>query len=403
MRFYYQGKRITGEVETGELEATTREEAIKLLESSGIVVDFIEEIKPSIFEKEIFFERIGEKDRVYFFYQLKTLVGSQVPLVEALKTLAQATKKKILKEKILQIAQEVAAGKKLSEACAQFPEIFSFYHLSLIKIGEETGRLPECLQLLADYVEKISTLKQKILSAILYPALVFVILVGMLYLIFFKLVPRLEPIFSSIESLPLLTWAIVSLSHFLRENKIFFLGIILIGGVYLFFLGERLKKSFSTFLISFPKIGEIFKKVYLARMAFSLFTCHEAGISLIESLTLTAETVGNEIYKKAILDLRSGVEKGFPLSAVLSRYRELFPPVFIQMVLVGEKTGKSRETLAKISQFYEREVETAIQAFLTILEPVLILILAVGVGLVVVGLLVPIYQSIMAGGGETGM
>lgn len=396
MRFYYQGKKLTGEIESGEIEALDQKEARAILESQGIFVEFLKETPPSLFEKEIIFERIKEKDLVFFFYQLATLVSAGVPLVEALKVLEAQTKKRILKEKILEITKEVASGKKLSEACQNYPEVFSRYHLSLIKIGEETGRLPETLNLLSNYVEKNYLLKQRLISAILYPALVFFIFVLIVLLIFFVVVPKLEPIFFGyLEKLPLITKIIILLSHFFRENLWFFLALLSFFVVYLYFIFERAKEFFSKAIIFWPKIGENFKKIYLARFAFSLATFQQAGMSILEALTLSSQTVGNEIYKKEIEKLREGVERGYPLSVVLLRNPELFPPIFSQMIAIGEKTGKTREALQKISQFFEQELERTIQDFLTILEPLLILVLAIFVGLIVVGLLLPIYQVIM--------
>lgn len=398
MRFYYQAQRVTGEIERGEIEAISREEAIKNLENLGLFVTYIEEIKPSIFAKEIRIEFIGERDLILFYRQLSILVESGIPLVEALKTIGGQTAKKNFREAIMGMAKEVASGKKFSEVLSLFPKSSPF-QISLVKIGEETGKLAQSLFLLSEHLENNYLLRQRMISILLYPALIFFIMVAILIFSFFYIIPVLEPIFlASKISLPLITKILISLSHFLRNFLPFIVVFLILSIFYLLSLGKRIRKYLSKISLYLPLIKDGLRKIHLARVALSISILHEAGVSILEGLALTAEMVGNEIYKEAVLEAKEGVEKGFPLSGTLAKRPDLFPPIFSTMVLIGERTGKTGESLKKISEFFQVEVERAMENFLRILEPLLIVTLGIIVGFVVYSFYLPLYRVISFAG-----
>lgn len=398
MRFYYQAQRVTGEIERGEIEAASKKEAITRLESLGLFPIYLEEIKPSILGKEIRIEIIGEKDLILFYRQLSFLVSGGVSLVEALKIIGGQTAKKGFREIILEIAKEIGAGKKFSEALSSFPN-FSPFQVSLIKIGEETGKLSESLILLCEHLEHDWGLENRIITLLLYPSLVLFIITAILIFIFLNIIPGLEPIFLTSQiSLPLITKILISLSHFFRQFLFFLVVSFLLLSFYLYFIREKMGAFFSKFLLSFPLIKESIKKIYLARIALSLSILQEAGLSILESLTLTAEFVGNALYQKEILNARERIEKGFSLSSALGKNSQLFPPIFSAMILVGEQTGRTAESMKKISNFFQEEVERTMENFLRILEPLLILILGLLVGIVVYSFYLPLYRIISSAG-----
>jgi type IV pilus assembly protein PilC len=397
MKFNYQARTREGALKIGQVEASSHEAALEVLQRAGLYVTFLEEEKKkSFWEKEVkIFQKIGRQDLVLFTRQLAILLFSQTPPVEALHTLASQIEKEDFKEKILKIASEIESGKSFSAALAAFPKIFSNFYISVVKSGELSGNLPGAFNTLADYLERESEIVGKAKSALLYPSIILVTMIIMLTLMLFFVFPELEKVFAeSGRELPALTSAVLKAAAFLRQ-----FGWVIVLGVFafLFFGGRYLQTSegkivFDRFLLKLPIVRTILRKIYLSRFSHNLGTLITSGLPIALALEISGQVVGNSVYWNIVLRARDAVRRGESISATLKRYPKEFPPIFSQMVFVGERTGRLDETLVRISNFYKKEVDLALDRLVSTLEPILIVFLGLVVVLVVLTVLLPIYQ-----------
>jgi type IV pilus assembly protein PilC len=398
MKFIYQVRTEEGDVKSGIIEASSKEVALSLLQKLGYYVTYLEEEKPPIYAREFkLFQRISLKDLFVFSRQFSILINSKSPVVEALMTLATQIKNREFKEVISEIVGEVEGGSSLSKAFSKYPKIFSPFYVAMVKAGEASGKLSECLNYLANHLEREHNIKSKVKGAMIYPILVFIVFLAILGLMMFSILPSFEKIFTEREiELPFITKMILSFSKFLRENFLIFISIF---GIFIFFIlyyfrTEEGKKVFDRISLKIPFFGDISRQSILSRFSENLSTLTSAGLPLTEALEITEEIIENDIYKNVISKIKEGVKKGEKISSISSVYPELFPPLFNQLVLIGEQSGNLSSTLLEISNFYQAEVERAIDSFLKILEPLLIIILGGLVGGLMISVLLPLYKLI---------
>jgi len=400
MKFNYQARTKSGEIQSGTIEASSKEAALSLLHKYDLYVTFIEKARALFWEKKIaIFERITSKEVVMFSRQLSIMFRSQVSLIEALQTLAEQTKNQNFKEKILKISQEVEGGAPFSKALALYPHIFSSFYVSIVKSGESSGNLSESLDYLAKHLEREYRLLSGVRGAMIYPIFIivvmFIVLIAMVIFVF----PHFTEILTQSQiELPLVTKIVLAFFEFLRTR-----GWILFGGIvglavflWRYSKSPQGRKILDKFFLGLPLIGSFFKKIYLTRFAENLSTLISGGLPIVKSLEITGDIVENSVYQKIILKTKEEVKKGRTISSVLSGYPDTFSPLVVQMVLVGEKTGTLEKTLEDIATFYQQEVERGIDNLLSILEPVLIVFLGLVVGFVVMAVFIPMYQ--MMGG-----
>ena len=379
------------------MEASSREAALSLLQSYGLYITSLREEKESVtvLDEIAFFQRVTRKDLVVFFRQLAILFKSNVPVVESLRTIANQTRKHHFKEKIIGIMEKVEGGTPLSRAFGAYPKVFSAFYVSVIKSGEASGKLSDVLGYLADHIENEYNFYSKIITAMVYPIFVLVVFLGLLMVMSVYVVPQLvEVLLEAGTELPLMTRIMISFSVFLQGYWWFVL-IVLLG--FVLFVMQLIKskegKEFiDRMVLRIPWIGEFFKKINLARIAENLSTLISAGFPIIQALETTGDIVGNSVYKQVIFDTGEGIRKGEPISSYLSRYPALFPPLFIQMLIVGEKTGQIDLTLLNIVNYYQKEVERALDSFVKMLEPIMIVSLGLVVGLFMASILLPLYS-----------
>ncbi|MCD6402323.1 type II secretion system F family protein [bacterium] len=398
MKFNYQARNEKGQTSSGVVEASSKEAAIALLQRRGLYVTFLEEAqKPPIYARKVkIFETISKRDIVLFSRQLSIMFRSKVPLVESLQVLAAQTKNPDLKDKIFEMSEDVEGGASFSAVLSKHPKLFSPFYIAMVKAGEASGTLSESLNYLAKHLEREYNLTQKIKGAMIYPALIISFAILVLLLMIFFIIPNLTKILQETgQELPFITQIVIAVSDFfIKWWHMIFLPLILI--LFLIFRYSKTKKGkefFDKFLLDLPGIGSLFKRVYLARFAENLSTLISGGLPISQSLEITADIVGNSVYKEIILKARDSVRRGQPLSNAISGVPEVFPPMFCQMVLVGEKTGTLSETLLNIVDFYQKEVDREIEGFLGILEPALIIFLGVIVGGLMFAVLMPLYQT----------
>jgi type II secretory pathway component PulF len=398
MNFNYQARTKNGEVHTGQIEASSKEAAAALLRGRGLYVTFLEEATPPIYARRIaLFEKIGRKDLALFSRQLAIMFKSKVPLIEALEVLSSQTKNVDFKEKIFKISEKVEGGIAFSQSLALYPKIFSPFYIAMVKSGEVSGKLSEVLNYLADHQEREYHLTSKAKGAMIYPSLILVVIVLVIALLVVFVIPNLVGVLEAGgQELPVATKAVIALADFSRSWGWL---VLLLVGVLIFSLSryystEKGKAFFDKLFLKLPIFGSFLKMVYISRFAENLSTLIAGGLPIVQSLEVVGDIIGNVSYKEAILTARDEVRKGEMISSTLSQFPDLFPPVFVQMVLVGEKTGTIDTTLINIVDFYQKEVDRAIDGIIGVLEPILIVFLGVVVGGIMLAVLMPIYQSI---------
>ncbi len=396
MKFNYQARTKEGKIKSGVVEASTKEAAFEVLKGRGLYVTAIEKYSPPVYARKMkIFERVSRKDVVHFSRQLAIMFQSKVPLVESFRTLAKQTDNETFKEKILGAAQEIEGGMQLSKALGEYPKIFSKFYVSMVRSGEASGKLTEVFNYLADYLEREHHFHSKLVGALVYPAFILFVFVSVVAIIITFVIPQLASVLEQTEQeLPWITRFVISASTFLRA-KGWIVILVLVG---LGFLAYRLvrtaigKKFSDRYLLKLPLLGSFLKKLYLARLALNLSTLISGGLPIVQALEITASIIGNSVFEKVIYHTRDEVRKGETMSSVLRRYPEVISPLFLQMIVVGEKTGGLEKTLGNVVDFYQKDVDRGLDEFIKLLEPILIIVLGLVVGGLMAAVLMPIYS-----------
>jgi type IV pilus assembly protein PilC len=402
MRFNYQARNKDGRVRTGVVEAASREGAVSLLQRHDLYVTHLEEEE----SKPIYAKDIGIggdaklKDIVVFSRQLAIMFQSKVPLVEAVRTLADQQEKPKFKEKLVKISENIEGGISFSQALAEYPKLFNDFYINMVKAGEASGKLSEALNYLADHLEREHELRAKVKGSLMYPILIVVMMIFVIFLMAFYVIPQLTTILEGVEGqLPITTRMILFGTDFIRSPLGIVTTIAIFAGMGVLFKvsqkGEGRKRR-DMLLLKIPVIKSFAMKFYVARFSENLSTLIAGGLPIAKALEISGSVINNYAYEQAVGATTSGVKKGERISAGLKLYPELFPPMFTTMVMVGEKTGTLDSTLENVVNFYEKEVERGLDNLLRILEPLLIAILGGGVGIIIGSILLPIYSTITA-------
>ena len=396
-RFDYKAKdKKTGKIVKGSIQAESEQTAGRLLIEQGYIPDsIIEEGANNPFIKMS--KRVRTKDRIIFTRQLATLIGAGLPLTASLRTVAEQTQSKGMKEIAEEIITTVESGKSLHEAFAEHPKVFNGVYLALIEAGETSGTLDLALKRLADQEEKDAAMMSKIRGALVYPAIIFVVIIAVLAFMMIAVVPQVAQLYDDMgEKLPDMTQFLVNITNFFGENwwLIIIILFALVGGFsYVLRSTPWGRKAFDWFKIHVPLFGKLFRKLYVTRFARTAEMMIATGVPLLESIKISIDAVSNKVveeeYKKS-LDLIKG---GKPLSEALAD-REFMLPLIPQMAGIGEQSGKIDEMLGKAAQVYENELDEQINAISTMIEPILMVIMAGLIGVVVGGTLLPIYSLV---------
>ena len=406
-KFQYTARTKEGKLESDILESPSLEAAISMLQDQYLVII---EIKPfeeaenlnlDVLLKKInaLLNRIKTEHVVLFSKQLAVLISAKVPLVQSLRIMAKQTENPKFAGIISDVADDVDAGVVFSKALSKYPKVFSNFFIQMIKSGEISGRLEETLTYLSGYINRQFLLNSKARGAMIYPAFIVgaFIIVGTLMLIF--VIPNLTAILvESGQKLPFVTRILIGASNFMKSWGWL---VFLILGATIYFIAVSIKKSpewryvYDGLKLRLPIFGELLKKIYLARFSETLSTLSSAGIAISQSLEITANVVGNSVYKKIIVEAYEAVRKGSSISVVFARHNEILPMV-TQMISVGEQTGKLDSILKQISAFFTEEVNRSFDNLVNLIEPILILVLGAGVGILVAAILLPIYNLVNA-------
>jgi general secretion pathway protein F len=326
--------------------------------------------------------------------QLGTLLVAGLPLVDALGILIEQSDKKAVKSLLADVREEVRGGKALSAVLERYPRDFSSIYVHMVRAGEASGALDHILFRLADFLEKQLALKHKVTNAALYPALMLVVGVVVLFFLMTFVVPKITAVFADLkQALPWPTVVLMGISRFLAEYWLF-----LLGGIGLALAGvQRLLKTpagrlaADQFLLKLPLIGDVARMVSISRLAGTLATMLASGVQLLDALDVAKRVMNNRVLERAVEDARRNIREGQPVAEPLKRSGE-FPPLVTHMIAVGEKSGEMEEMLRRIAQIYDGEVDRVITRLTSLLEPVMILIMGVVVFFIVVAILLPIFE-----------
>ncbi|HCC60065.1 MAG: hypothetical protein A2402_01330 [Candidatus Staskawiczbacteria bacterium RIFOXYC1_FULL_37_43] len=399
MKYIYQARSKEGKVETGTVDASSKEAAALILQKYDIFVTSLKKDSSSIFaNKNIkFFERITKKELAIFSRQLALMMGSRVPVTQSLKSLSAQAKKEIFREKILKISQLVEEGNSLSDAFSKFPDIFSDFYISLIKTGEASGKISESLYYLSDHLEREDDITSQIKGAMIYPAFVIVVLIAVVLMVMFFVMPRLIGLLKeTTNEPPFFTTLMIGFYTFLSNyGWIIALGFLaLIVFIIYYFTTKEGKKRLDRISLRIPFISDFFKKIYLVNFSENLSTLIGAGLSINNALKIVKNTVGSFVYKDIISDIEERVSEGERISSVLVRYPKYVPPFVVQMIQVGEDTGSLDKNLMEVVNFYQKEINRSIATFTAMLEPILIIFLGGVVAILAISVLEPLYGTL---------
>jgi type IV pilus assembly protein PilC len=397
MKFKYWARTKEGKVQSGIIEASSRDAALEVLKSHDLYITGLEaaDAVPFYAKKINLFEKVSAVDLVMFSRQLAVMFTSGVPLAEALMALAGQTKKEKFKEKIVKLAQEIEGGMTFSKSLSVFPDLFSNFYVSVVRSGEVSGTLGKSLEYLANHLERDHNLKSRLKGAMIYPALVVSAVVGVFVLMTVFIIPQLTSVLEGSQTEPpAITKAAMALSYFMRDFWwLILLAAVGIGvGLWFYFRTEKGRSLKDKVLLKIPWISTFLKKIYLTQFAENLSTLISGGLPIGQALEVAGGILGNVVYRKVILEARDRVTRGESITTVFSEYPDLFTPLFIQMSLVGEKTGHIDSTIMTVADFYEEEINRITENLVNIIEPVLILVLGGMVGLLMAAVVIPLYQ-----------
>ena len=396
MLYKYEATTAEGEEKRGVIDAANRDIAIAALQRRNLIIISVEEAKESgFFSKPLaIFNRVKPRDVVILSRQLSTLFEAKVPVLTSLKLLAGETENPALREKMSVLLDDIQGGSSISEAMSKQPDVFSKFFVNMVRSGEESGKLDEVFSYLASYLERNYELASKARSALIYPIFVLVAFFGVLVLMLTVIIPKLSVILKETgQELPIYTKAIIAVSDLLINYGIFVLIALIVGAISVWYYlrtGQG-KAGFARFQLSIPYVGVLYRKLFIGRMLDNFETLLSSGVSVIRTLELTADVIDSEIFRQILTESIEAVKGGSSISESLSRYEDI-PGLVVQMIRVGEETGKLAFVLKTLSRFYKKEVDTAIETLMSLIEPALIIVLGLGVGLLVAGILGPIYN-----------
>lgn len=396
MKFNYQARNQEGELQIGTIEASSREIALDILSRQNLVVTDLETTgeMPAYAKKIKLFQKVTKKEVALFSRQLSIMFGSEVPLVESLRTLAAQMTNETFRSKIIAIANDVDGGTAFSKALASHPRIFSPLYTSMVRSGEVSGKLSESLEYLAEHLEREQLLTSKVKSSMMYPVFILFMFATAGIVIMVFVMPKLTAVLIETGAeLPAITKLLIGASNFLRKSLWAF--ILLLAGAFFgarsFLRTNAGKVLLDRLSLRLPIIGGIVEKLTLSRFAENLSTLIAGGIPIAQALQITGDVVGNSIYKGIMYEAQEAVKKGLPISSVFM-FKKRIPPLVTQMVKVGEKSGKLDYVLGNLSGFYRKEVDALVDNLVTLIEPILIVILGLAVALLVAAVLLPIYN-----------
>ncbi len=396
--YEYTAKNSTsGQILKGQLDVPSRDEVIAYLRKNRMILVSVREA-PKSFTFRMPGGGIKTRDIVVFTRQFATMINAGLPLVQSLTILQQQTENKALRDVTKTVVYDVEAGNTLADALDKHPKAFSKLYVNMVAAGEAGGILDTILLRLATFLEKNDALVRKVKGAMIYPAVIVSVAVIAVAVLLIFVIPTFAGMFASVNmELPLPTRIVMGMSDFLLRFWYFILGglVLLAFAVRQYYQTSDGKKTLDGAMLRSPVIGDLLRKSAVSRFTRTLGTLISSGVSILDGLEITAKTAGNRVIHDAVMQSRQSIAGGETIAGPLQESR-VFPPMVISMISVGEQTGGLDEMLAKIADFYDAEVDVAVSALLSLMEPIMIVVLGVVVGGMVVAMYLPIFDMVNA-------
>ena len=397
MKFKYSARTKEGELQVGFVEAPIQNVAADILAGHNLLVLSLEREKAvrSIDKIIGFFNRVKLTDIMIFTRQFAILLESDVPLGDSIRNLHKQTKNQFLKETIYEISNDINAGLSLSQSLERQNRIFSDFYLNMIKSAEVTGRLEEAMVFLADYLEKEVSWRSKVRNAMIYPLFIISLFSIVVIILLTVVFPKLAPVFEeSNTKLPLPTKILLNSGNFMLDWwwVIISILVMVIFLIIEYFKTAEGKNVINELTIRMPILGDLFKKIYIARFAESLSVLIKGGIPITQAIEISSHNIENIAYRDILHNIAESVRAGELFSSLIAKNEYYFPSLVGQMVAIGESTGRLEEILSKISIFYTREVDNILNNLSELIQPILISVIGVFVGLLFATILIPIYN-----------
>lgn len=397
--YSYTARDKSGRPEQGRVDAASEQLAINILQSRGLIVTGLSAggtAKTS--EKTIglsLFNRVKEKDVVVFSRQLSILIAAGVPLLKAVRLLGEQVSSDVMRTMLMTLATDVEGGLPFSAALARFPSVFSPFYINMVRSGEASGRLDELLDRLATQLDKDFAMKAAVRNALIYPIFIVTAIIGVGILMMIFVIPQITQLLIDANvDLPLTTKIIIWVSDLLVNFWWVFL-LLVIGGIIFLQWYRKTPDGrlvLDRVLITLPIVGVLVRKIAIVRFSRNLSTLVQGDLPIIEALGIIAPLVDNAVYERQIREAKDKVTNGIPLSEALTGEAGLMPDMVTQMVAVGERTGKLGELLERVAEFFNRDVDDMIKNLTVLIEPVVIILLGIAIGVMISAVLLPIYQ-----------
>lgn len=397
MKFIYRAKDKRGNFKAGTIEARSIDSAIKTLQSYELIVLDISPMKKVTFLDSILGKKttVSKKDLAIFLRQFATLLESQVPLGEALKTLLLQAPTPQIKDLVFELVSDLDAGLSLSRAVEKRSDVFGEFYSQMIKSGEISGRLEDVLTYLADYAEHENDLVNKAKAAASYPVFLFGTFIAVGAIITIALAPQMANIFEEFgKTPPLATKILIAIGNLLSKYGLILLVVLFGFTWYLmnYFRSREGGRVMGIYLLKLPILGKIYKQIFIARFCETAGTLIQGGIPTVTAFEVAGGSTGNYIYYMMGKKVAEGIKTGESISNILKNHYEYFPPLVSQMVAVGENTGRLDELLKKVASYYQKEINRAFSTLLDLLQPALVIVIGIAVGFLVAAVILPIYQ-----------
>ncbi len=396
MLFNYKALDKDGHERVGTVEALSMDVAVSTLQRRGLIVSSIDPAaQKSILSVDIgFFNSVSNKEIVILSRQIATLFEAQVSALRVFRLLASEVDNRYLSEILTQVADDLQAGSQISKALQRHPKVFSPFYVNMVRSGEESGKLSETFGYLADYLDRTYEVMSKAQNALIYPAFVIVTFFVVMTLMLTLVIPNVSKILlDSGQQIPIYTRIVLGISDLIVHYGAFVLIALVIGGVFAYrsFQTPEGRLVFDQLKLEIPYIGDLYEKLYLSRIADNFSTMLQSGVPVVEAVEITGSVVGSATYEKILAETGDAVKGGSSISDALAKHAEV-PGIMIAMIKVGEETGELGNILATLAKFYRREVSTAVDTLVDLIEPLMIVFLGLGVGILLAAVLIPIYN-----------
>ncbi|MSU74650.1 type II secretion system F family protein [Candidatus Kaiserbacteria bacterium] len=396
MLFKYHAIDQDGHERDGTIESSSKEIAVSALQRRSFIISAIESAeKKSLLDIDFtFLNRISNKDVVILSRQLATLFEAQVSALRVFRILAIEVDNRKLSFVLSTVGDDLQGGSPISLALSRHPKVFTAFYVNMVRAGEESGKLSETLNYLADYLDRSYDLVSKAENALIYPIFVITVFFIVMGLMLTLVIPKISAVLlDSGQDIPIYTKIVIDFSNFLAHYGIFVLIAFIAGGFYVWQLGKTEQGRFvlDGLRLSVPYVGGLYKKLYLARISDNLSTMLLSGVSVIEAFEITGSVVGNASYARVLHEVGLDIKGGASISDALDKHAEI-PGIMVAMTRVGEETGELGKMLTTLAKFYNREVTNAVDTLVGLIEPIMIVLLGLGVGVLLAAVLLPIYN-----------